>query len=149
MRRALLGAAAVLVLAACHDSVSVERVQTLDDAQARWQQVGIQNYTFVVRLNCFCANTAPVRVTVANGVPTSAVFADSTNVAADTATYHSYLTVDRIFAVIRSELQQNPAQFTADYDAATGYPKAVNIDPKAMIADDEIGIQVTALTPNP
>ena len=145
---ARLGALAIVLVAACHDSVGIE--ENLDSAQARWNQSSIKSYTFTFKLSCFCApaNEA-IRVTVANDVPTAIVFADSTNVTADTTSLRNYLTIDRIFTTIHGKLQQNPAKFDAAYDAATGYPKTVTIDPSATAADDELGIQVTSLVPAP
>ena len=143
----LLGALAMMLVAACHDSTGIG--QDLGNAKARWDQSGIAKYTFTVKISCFCGTIAPIRVTVVNDVPTSVVFADSTAVAADTTQYRSYLTIDRIFTVIQGSLDQNPSKFVASYDGATGYPKTVTIDPKATVADDELGIQVMSLTPNP
>jgi uncharacterized protein DUF6174 len=108
VKKALAGALVVLLSAACHDSTGI--TQSLDDAEARWQQMHITNYTFTVAVQCFCNATAPVRVTVVNNVPTSVVF----------------------------------AKFVASYDATTGYPHSVEIDPKATVADDELALQITS-----
>ena len=140
--KTLLGALAILAVAACHDATGPG--VTLDNAEGRWNQANISNYMFTVKVNCFCGHTAPIRVTVQDDVPVQVVFADSTSVAADTTAYHEFLTIDRIFDVLRSSLQQNPATFTADYDGATGYPRSVSIDPQKTVADDELGIQITS-----
>ena len=150
MKRAGRGSvlAAALVLAAgCTDPLSQQWSHSLAGAQNRWNSSGIKSYQFTFQVNCFCAITQPVTVTVLDTVPVMAVFAAG-GAAVDTSLFRDYLTVDRMFATLRRAVDHGPATFDATF-SDVGYPLAVSVDPSGNTLDDEYGISITVLTATP
>jgi hypothetical protein len=119
-------------------------------AQRRWTAAGLANYDFTAQRLCFCGDavTRPVTVRVRGGSFAGIAYADS-GTAADTSLFHDFLTMDRLFAFLRQELDATPDTLVADYDPQLGYPTSAFVDPHFGIADDEFSLHVSALNPAP
>jgi len=139
-------AALALVIGACKRGPFEGATDALNEAEKTWTQSGPVNYTFDVRRVCFCPTAPTLRVTVRNKAPQTVINA-ATGMAADTTGLSDFLAMERIFGVLRRYINNNPAQFDAEYDATYGYPVFARIDPIAKAVDDEVQIQVTAFSP--
>jgi hypothetical protein len=95
-------------------------------AQRRWAAGGLTSYDFTVQRLCFCGDvvTRPVTVGVRGGSFSGIAYADS-GTAADTSLFRDFLTMDRLFAFLRQQLDAKPDTLVADYDPQLGYPTSV------------------------
>lgn len=138
----------VLVLSAC----SALPGSDLSSNRTKWENAGINAYTFQLHIGCFCVFTdrMPLTIEVRDGAVTSMTYSDGTPVAADDPLmeyFQRFATIDGLF----DELQNGEAA-TADsvevsYDATYGFPTQVYVDQIQEAADDEYSLQVSGLTP--
>lgn len=137
--------AAVLLLVGCGGNpvgTSAGWWLRLQEARDRWDAAAIRDYAYTYQRGCFCPFTR-LQVTVAGGAVV-AVY----DLEADTAFVAPYpdLTMGGLFAEIAEALTDHPAEFSAEYDPATGVPRSASFDPIANAVDDEWGFSVTGFT---
>lgn len=142
---------ALLAFSMCADSEVDKWRKALARAEASWRSAGIRDYEMDIIRLCFCVaeQTRPVTATVRGGAFVSLVYTDSGGTPADTTLFQQYLTMDRVFAVMSSVLDTEPASLHAEYHPAYGYPILWAVDPDAHIADEEFSIQVFAFRRTP
>lgn len=109
----------------------------LRDARRLWESSQISNYEMVVQSLCFCGETRAVRVTVADGVPVSHVYAD-TGEPMDPRFVVGFDTVEELFDRAEAALDEGAQEFSARYHDELGYPQEIEIDHRANTADDEV-----------
>ena len=136
----LIALAAACLLCACGGSdISPETPRSrLEFHRALWQGQSLRAYRFRVRVSCFCPPeaTAPTEFTVRDGVATPV-----------RETMRRFETIEKLFAFIEEEIARGAQMVDVTYDPARGYPTQIVIDGSPQIADDELGVQVDALTP--
>jgi len=142
-----------LSLAACGASLGPvdERLVDLEANQARWDSSGPGSYVYGVERLCFCGveYRGPVRVTVVDGSAVEHVYIDS-GLVVPPVVAQAFPTVDGLFSLLRSAIEGDAAEVNVTYDPTLGVPLDFWIDYNLMIADEELGIQVTeAVTPTP
>ena len=110
-------------------------------ARAQWQRTGIRNYEFVSALSCFCAPdyTAPMRVTVQNGLVTA--IANAVTGATMPVSYRQ--PIDSIFANLSRQATDNPSLLTVQFDPTYGYPVQATFG--SLAADAGYSITVSNL----
>ena len=116
--------------------------------RSRWQQAGIQDYRYTLRLTCFCAFTdkMPLTIEVRDGETVSITYADGTPVAASDPNYEffaKYATIDRIFADLETNLNGGADEVKASYDLASGYPTQIDYDFVKLAIDDELSLTIS------
>lgn len=123
-------------LGSCQGGGDPAALAELEDAQARWAQAGLDDYRLQLRFLCFCAEdvTAPVIVTVEDGVVTSVEWAEPQHPEGEPSPERP--TVDGLFEIARSAIGSSDGVRIA-YDPQYGYPLSVSIDPDEEINDDE------------
>src|SRR6185503_6195275 len=111
----------LLALAGCEASTAPNERDSLEQARARWAQLGSDSYTVEMTRGCFCVLAGKrMTVTVRNGSVSSAVFFDSGGAVAGADLY--YLpTVADLFDQISEALDRQPASFGVTYDELYGY----------------------------
>ncbi len=114
-------------------------------AQSRWERSGITRYQYTAAWQCFCLPNyiADVTVDVQDDNVLSITFVDIIGNVPDPERYG---TIDAFFARIQDAIDRNAASIAAEYDPQFGYPTNVFIDYEAMMADEEQGFMVRALT---
>ena len=112
-------------------------IRGVDRHERQWERAGIDDYTFHLELQCFCAQRN-FDVTVTDGRVTATDPVDRTG---DTPT------IDDLFDVARDAVRERARSVEVSYDAADGHPTRVAIDESAGVADDEIAYLVTDLRP--
>jgi hypothetical protein len=128
----------------CLSFLGCKTVEPLDDASANlnlWNDKKIANYSFSFKRICFCPveYVGPHQVVVQNGKV----------VTVNGAAYNSSLrygvipTIPELLLTIKSHLDKNPAKKTLNFNPTYGYPTSVFFDFSEMMADDEIGYEVT------
>lgn len=115
--------------------VSGRAARDLAAARARWKAHGFASYSFHVAQSCFCApREGSATIKVRRGRPGTV-----------SARLHDVATVPRLFAVVAGAIHDRVAGLTVTYDAKRGYVRHVFIDRSRMIADEEVGYDVTRL----
>jgi hypothetical protein len=158
MRRALstavLTTATLLALAACGDgsgtatdpSSSSTPTPTVQPTVGTYPAFEPGDYTYTLVVNCFCADGGvPIRVTVASGEVTDAVYARNGGGVkkGDPVEPYRRLTInDVIDAANDTEADQVDVVWPAGQD----YPTSVHVDPDKRAMDEEIGYEVSDVT---
>lgn len=136
---ALPGVAALLTVAGCSDATGP--VERLEAAAVRWEETGLEDYSFVYDQLCFCPYTGPYRVTVEGGLVTAiAPMPGSNSVGGLELDY--FPTVDDLLDRLRDAAERDPVRFEVTYDADLGYPTSADVDISEQIVDEEYSFEV-------
>ncbi len=132
--RPLLSSALLLSLAACINIVTPGESRELRDAERKWEQANIDDYTFEMRTSCFCPPEMHewAIVEVRDGVIVSA-----TDVNGKPFTdwgLSSRKTVDQLFDQARARYDWL-ADIDFEFDDTYGYPLVIEHRSKRNIAD--------------
>ena len=114
------------------DEIDTDARAKLERAEQRWKDSGILNYSYKIRRVCFCSVdfTRKVTINVQNGKPRNTP-----------RNYRDVNKVEKLFDVIRDGLDAEVLK--ARYRSRTGVPRSIYIDRSFMIADEEIGYEIT------
>jgi Family of unknown function (DUF6174) len=117
----------------------------LDQARAQWRAQAIVDYTYVLSRGCFCVTEyrEPVTITV-RGRTIESVVSVASGVPRDAA---QYPTIEGLFDQVQNAIDQNAATIHTEYDPARGYLASGYFDFSERIADEEMAVQATAVTP--
>lgn len=144
---AVVSCAALVGTAGCsvHGSGG-EEFDRLADNRRMWEQQQIEDYSYVLRRDCFCGPdvSTPVRIIVADGVRVSATYVDSGDAVPDELLQY-FPAVPGLFELLEDALARAD-RVTVDYHATLGYPVEVTIDYEIYVSDDEMAIMATELT---
>jgi hypothetical protein len=141
----LAGLALFLLAIACSDATGPERPQIRDfeTAHQRWQAQNLHTYAFTLQRSCFCANVHPLYVLVLNdGV--AGVFDLETGTFVDSNLGE---TIEDLFSFVHNAIDGHARLIRTEYDAARGFPTAIDYDGAAQIADDEIFYHISDVHP--
>jgi hypothetical protein len=121
-----------------------ETVQPLDDASTNlnlWNEKKIENYSFSFKRVCFCPleYVGPHQIVVKNG-KISTVNGAPYNKA---ERYGVMYTIPELLQVIKANIDRKPVKQTLNFNPTYGYPTSVFFDFSEMIADEEIGYEIT------
>jgi hypothetical protein len=121
-----------------------ETVQPLDDATTNlnlWNEKKIENYSFSFKRVCFCPleYVGPHQIVVKNG-KISTVNGAPYNKA---ERYGVMYTIPELLQVIKENIDRKPVKQTLNFNPTYGYPTSVFFDFSEMIADEEIGYEIT------
>jgi hypothetical protein len=121
-----------------------ETVQPLDDATTNlnlWNEKKIENYSFSFKRVCFCPleYVGPHQIVVKNG-KISTVNGAPYNKA---ERYGVLYTIPELLQVIKENIDRKPVKQTLNFNPTYGYPTSVFFDFSEMIADEEIGYEIT------
>jgi hypothetical protein len=122
--------------------------RNLREALERWEDAGIDDYTFDLQRVCFCAGGVdPVRIVVRDGSAVSyTVVATGEPLTAEWRQW--YPTVDGLFDFLEDAIERDAHRIDVDYDPGHGVPVHVFVDYDENVADEEMGYEVTAFTAN-
>jgi hypothetical protein len=141
-RRFLIAVVIATTLVGCSDSVGPD--EGLNDARARWTQVGPLSYTMTIQRSCSeCQDVhrGPVRIEVRNGVVQTKTYAKSGAEVAPLFT-STFPTVEELFLQIDLSIRRGD-RLGVQYDHYYGYPK--RFEPEAGF--DEWAYTITEFTP--
>jgi hypothetical protein len=121
-----------------------ETVQPLDDVTVNlnlWNEKKIENYSFSFKRVCFCPleYVGPNQIVVING-KISTVNGAPYNKA---ERYGVIYTIPELLQVIKENIDKKPVKQTLNFNPTYGYPTSVFFDFSEMIADEEIGYEIT------
>ena len=125
-----------------YDEVKLQQVQKVQES---WKKLGITEYKFNFKWECYCteAYTSLVEVHVAENEIKSVKYVDPSdemNYQVDLEKYH---TIDELFEYIMESIKSMPYSLEVEYDDKLTMPTKFNVNPKLEIADDETGFSIT------
>lgn len=132
-------------LLACSDDDLDSNSVLLAENMEKWGS-GHLNYQYDYRNICFCAleTTDEVSIFVLNGVIDSVAYNQS-GLPVEPALYLNFRTVNQLFGLIQSAIDQEAFSLSVTYHPVLGYPSMIDIDYEQNLADDELGVRVTNL----
>ena len=116
----------------------------LDSHRIMWETAGITDYRIRFQrlcLNCSVEFLVPVHITVREGVIEAVTDVD-TGQPVDPEVTGTYQTIDELFDIIQSAIDQNAAVIDVDYDGVLGYPNNANLDLSRSQFNDDIGFEI-------
>ena len=126
--------ASTLVAAAPAAAAPVDDERTAwAKAYERWAVQDARDYTYRVRIACFCPNRSFVKIRVRAGKPRGTP-----------RSLRPFDTVDKLFARIDEQLDRGGGA-QARYAQRTGHPRSFSVDPLPNAIDDEYGVTVRDL----
>jgi len=134
----------LVVAMACRDSVAPQRQTTdLEAAHQRWRAQNLHTYAFTLQRSCFCGNVHPLYIAVVNDTAVGA-FDLQTGTWVDRQLGE---TIEDLFTFVQSAIDRPAQQIRVEYDAVRGFPREIDYDGAAQIADDEIAYRVSDVHP--
>ena len=128
----------------CLSFLGCKTVEPLDDATANlnlWNEKKVENYSFSFKRICFCPveYVGPHQVVVQNGkvVTVNGLPYNSSE------RYGVIPTIPELLITIKSHIDKKPIRQTLNFNPTYGYPASVFFDFSEMMADDELGYEVT------
>lgn len=104
-----------------------------------------EDYAFTLRVTCFCPDAGvPVRVTVAGGEITSAVYAERSRgikKGAPAPEHLSSVTIDDVIDQLNAATEAEKVD--VDWPEGQDFPSSVYIDQSSRISDEEIGYAIS------
>ena len=146
--RHLIAAVAILLpllLAASCDGrpllPSAGTTRDLAEARAKWRAQRLSSYEYTLQRLCFCGETRPMRVTVANGrVQSVRPEGELLPITGPEAEW--YPSVEGLFDVVARALAIPAHLVDVEFDRDRGFPHSIAIDYWVNVADDEISYLV-------
>jgi hypothetical protein len=134
----------VLMGAAC--SCTAPAAGELRENEQKWAAHNISDYSYTLRIGCFCPQeiTSPVVVEVRNRTTVSVKYVDSGQPASNSS-FDKANTVEDLFAIVRGAISQKADKLTVEYDPSLGYPTQISIDPIKDAVDEETAYTVSYL----
>ena len=133
MRRSVSALAATLALAAPASAAAADEATKLAKARERWAAQDARDYTFRIRVTCFCPRRDPVTIRVRDGKPRGTP-----------PRLREFDTIEELFARIGEELDRG-GDPDGRYAARTGAPRSFEADPAPRAIDDEYAVTVRRL----
>ena len=132
----IAGAAVAATLLAAAPAAADPEAQLTKWAKARerWAQQGALDYTFRVRLTCFCPRRNAVRIVVRDGKPRGTP-----------RRLRAFDTIPELFALIKEEIDRGTPDLDARYAKVTGAPRSFDADPAPNAIDDEYAVTARKL----
>ena len=121
------------------DICSVLNVEEFNENKEKWLKSGIVNYSFNFNWSCYCPDeyTQNVKIVVRNNL-IDEVIPSIEDTEIDEAQYKTFI---ELFNSIESK--SDAFEISVSYDEMLGYIKSSYVDESQMIADEEIGFNVS------
>lgn len=134
----------LMIVMACSDSVAPQPQTTdLETAHHRWRAQNLHTYAFTLQRSCFCVNVHPLYVAVVSDSVVGA-FDLETGMWVDRQLGE---TIEDLFSFVQTAIDRPAQQIRVEYDTAMGFPREIDYDGAAQIADDEISFRVSDVHP--
>ena len=114
------------------------------EAQRRWSQLRLRSYSFVFHQTCFC-RLYNVRVTVRDNVVVGISPLDGVHTLEWDPSRVG--TIPQLFERLQRAIAAPHNSIEARFDAVTGAPTSVYVDPERNIADEEWGWTISDISP--
>jgi predicted secreted protein len=114
----------------------------LEQNRLKWQEQGITDYSFTLKVQYFAPNIFPVVVTVKDGKAVYYV-SEQPNHGITGMMISELDTIEKIFKVIQEEYSKKPDTINVTYDETLGFPVQFFVDSERMIMDEQWGFTIT------
>jgi len=135
-----------LLIAACSAPAAVPPANLsaedeLAMARALWADAAMDTYEMTITRSCFCPPEwqGPYTVTVEEGAVTSFVIENQSVAQGEPPT------VEGLFELLETAYTEGAARVDVTYHEDWGYPVSLYIDKEEMMADEEIGYEISEL----
>ena len=130
------------LLTACSLFTGPSESDRLEDARARWAQVGPVSYDYDVRWVCFCGGPAGrwIAVSVRNDLVVQARYAD-TGLDVEAEFFPTIPTIPGLFDQVANIIGNDPYQLDVQYDPDDGHPITLTVDRIHNAVDDEYSFE--------
>jgi hypothetical protein len=144
------------ILAAVTNLLQGCGLESLEDLERRrhenlskWRSSGIDDYEIDYLRVCFCLPPNEVQVVVRQGQVVIVRDARTGDVILNPfpGEPFGFNSIDAVFSIIAQAIEARATTLVVDYHPEVGYPERVWIDYDPAVADEEIGIDITALRP--
>ena len=115
-------------------AAAADEAAKLAKARERWAAQHAIDYSYRVRVSCFCPDRDPVTIRVRDGEPRSTP-----------RRLRRFDTIEELFRRIAEELERGTEAPTARYARRTGAPRRISADPIPQAIDDEYVVTVRKL----
>ena len=121
--------------------------QALTTARRQFATPPRPSYSFTWKQSCFCSpdSLRSMRITVTSGAITSAVFVD-TQLPVSDGVRTNLKTIDGVFGMIQSAIDQDYDEVQVTYDPQLGYPRVVSLNPALGAADAGMSLALSDVT---
>ena len=125
------------------------RTAMLDESRSLWAGLGLDDYAFVLEMECDCEGVpaGAVRVSVRADQPLMAEAPPGGERIPLPVAPAFPATVDAMFDAIATLIDEAPAVLDVSYDENYGLPREIYVDPDTDVPGDETRIRVTAFDP--
>ena len=136
----------ILFTIACssEDSITPNPIEMeLSTALKKWNDSEINSYSYSLYVSCYCIGRGdPNEIKVTNNKIKKVNGKSVTSEQLENE-YWDVKTIEELFNIIESKLEDNPFSHSIKFDKSFGYPIDIYFDMDEMIADEEIGYYVT------
>jgi hypothetical protein len=141
--------AALGVMVSCSDAFDSGEERELEQAQARWNGAGLQEYQVEVRLGCFCQAALPdISLLTVQAGQVVAVDPLVPTPGAEDIPLDAWPTVPDVFELIESASNQSDyTEVEAQYDPTLGYPTRLELRCETDVLDCGALYELQNLTP--
>ena len=116
--------------------------------RARWEERGVADYGYTIFRACECEpeDAGPARVEVRGG-ETASVESVEGGPEIRREAFDSLDNFRELFRRVQAEMDAEPDELMAEYDAEWGFPVHLHVDPRRDVPGDERGFRVEAFEP--
>lgn len=111
-------------------------------AKEKWENKNFNNYKYTLEVSCYCNNDGPNDIEIKNNDLFKVNGKSVTSEQLENE-YWDVKTIEELFNIIDSKLEDNPFRFTLKFDESYGFPIDIYFDMEEMIADEEIGYKIS------
>ena len=111
-------------------------------AKEKWENKNFNNYEYTLEVSCYCFNDGPNDIEIKNN-DLFKVNGKSVTLEQLQNEYWDVKTIEELFNIIDSKLEDNPFRYTLKFDENYGFPIDIYFDMEEMIADEEIGYKIS------
>jgi len=125
--------------------VDYQNIYTGINAQETWKKNNLTSYVYTIKNKCFCDIAKRAKVFVFNDTVLKVQDLDSGKTYTNKEQLQKYKTINQLFELINSTLQNHIDKIFIDHDRYLGFPSKVFIDPSKSQIDDETNITISDL----
>ena len=114
----------------------------LSTAMEKWDNKNFNNYEYSLDVSCYCIYDGPNNIEIKNN-DLFKVNGESVTLEQLQNEYWDVKTIEELFNIIDSKLEDDPFSYSLQFDENYGYPIDIYFDMDEMIADEEIGYTIS------
>jgi len=111
-------------------------------AREKWDNKNFNNYEYTLNVSCYCNYDGPNNIEIKNN-DLFKVNGKSVTIEQLQNEYWDVKTIEELFNIIDSKLEDDPFSYSFQFDENYGYPIDIYFDMDEMIADEEIGYTIS------